>query len=272
VKPYILNNGQTIPPIGFGTWEITPDSKVKAAVLSALQAGYRVIDTARIYGNERGVGEAIRESGVPREQLFVTTKLWNDDQGYDRTLRACATSLDKLGLNYLDLYLIHWPATKKRHDSWRAFEQLQREGVIKAAGVANYTIDHLTDLLERSELKPAINQVEFHPYIYEQQQALLAFCTQQDILVEAYSPLQRVTRTSSKAVKTIADRLNKTPQQIALRWCIQHGTLPLPRSTSDEHIRDNYAVFNFKLTDKDMQVLNTLSDGERVTWDPAGMG
>jgi len=272
MKPYVLNTGNKVPPIGFGTWEITSDSAVKEAVLAALEAGYRVIDTARLYGNERGIGEAIRESGLPRKDLFITTKLWNDDQGYDRTLKACQTSLSKLGLDYLDLYLIHWPATSKRHDSWRAFEKLYQDGQIKAAGVANYTVEHLEDLATRSELTPAVNQVEFHPFIYEQQRALLDYCREQGILIEAYSPLQRIARTASKPISVVAGRLSKSPQQVTLRWCIQHGTLPLPRSTSSDHIRDNYQIFDFKLSDSDMQTLDSLSDGERVTWDPAGMG
>jgi diketogulonate reductase-like aldo/keto reductase len=267
-----LNTGATIPGIGFGTWEITPDSEAKQAVLTALEAGYRLIDTARIYGNERGVGEAIRESGIPRGDLFITTKLWNDDQGYDRTLQACQASLEKLGLDYLDLYLIHWPATGKRHDSWRAFGELQAQGLIKAAGVSNYTVDHLEELAKRSDLVPAVNQVEFHPFIYEQQQPILEYCLKHDILLEAYSPLSRLSESSSQAVNKVAKQYDKSPQQIVLRWCIQHGTLPLPRSQNSDHIHSNFKIFDFKLDDHAMQTLNSISDGERVTWDPAGMG
>ena len=241
-------------------------------VLAALKAGYRHIDTARIYGNEKGVGEAIRESGIARKDLFVTTKLWNEDQGYDRTLKACRTSLDKLGLDYLDLYLIHWPATSKRHDSWRAMEKLCEDGTIKAAGVSNYTIDHLKDLQSRSSLKPATNQVEFHPFIYEQQQALLDYCREQDIQVEAYSPISRLSSGPSQPIIDIAERIGKSPQQVTLRWCLQQKTVPLARSTSADHVKDNLDVFDFELNKDDMLVINGLSDGERVTWDPTGMG
>jgi diketogulonate reductase-like aldo/keto reductase len=258
--------------IGFGTWEIIPDQSAKQAVLEALGAGYRLIDAAKIYGNEQGVGEAIRESGIPREDLFITTKLWNDDQNFSRTMNACEASMNRLGLDYLDLYLIHWPATKKRHDSWRAFEQLYEQGAIKAAGVSNYTVEHLQELLERSQLTPAVNQVEFHPFIFEQQQELLQFCAGHDILVEAYSPLSRLGGTRNQALGAIADRHGKTPQQVVLRWCLQHGTVPLPRSADPDHIRSNLRIFDFELSDNDMHGLDSLSDGERVTWDPAGMG
>jgi diketogulonate reductase-like aldo/keto reductase len=272
MQTFKLNTGREVPAIGFGTWEIKPDSTAKEAVATALEVGYRVIDTAKIYGNERGVGEAIRESGIPREDLFVTTKLWNEDQGYERTLRACEESLERLGLEYLDLYLIHWPATSRRHDSWQAFETLYGDGVIKAAGVSNYTVDHLKELQERSSFRPSVNQVEFHPFIYEQQMVLLDYCKEQNILIEAYSPLSRISKDGHEEVSSIAVRLGKTPQQLALRWCIQHGTLPLPRSTNREHIRSNLEVFDFELSEEDMQTINSLSDGERVTWDPAGMG
>lgn len=272
MKQYTLNTGRKIPAIGFGTWQIGSDDAAKAVVLSALETGYRVIDTARIYGNERGVGAAIRASGLKREEIFVTTKLWNDDQGYDRALRACQESLNKLGLDYLDLYLIHWPATSRRHDSWRAFEKLHEEGTIKAAGVSNYTVEHLDELTGRSELVPAVNQVEFHPFIYQQQRAVLEYCHRHEILVEAYSPLSRISGSPRSAITGIAKRLGVSPQQVVLRWCIQHGTLPLPRSTNPHHIASNFDIEDFELSDDDMQALNGLSDGQRVTWDPAGMG
>ncbi|MDB5170623.1 MAG: Aldo/keto reductase family [Candidatus Saccharibacteria bacterium] len=272
LEPPVLNTGRTIPPIGFGTWEIKPNQAAKKAVLAALKAGYRLIDTAKIYGNEQGVGEAIRESGIPREEVFVTTKLWNDDQGYNRTLEACRTSLQNLGLDYLDLYLIHWPASTRRHPSWDAMKQLKEEGLILDAGVSNYTIDHLRELQERSDMVPAVNQVEFHPFIYEQQRELLIYCAGQGIVVEAYSPLSRMAREPHQAIHNIAREVGKTPQQVVLRWCIQHGTVPLPRSTNPRHIEANLQIFDFELSDAHMKVLNSLSDGERITWDPEGMG
>lgn len=239
---------------------------------AALEAGYRIIDTAQYYVNESGVGEAIRESGIPREELFITSKLWNDDQGYDSTLKACQISLEKLGLDYLDLYLIHWPATEKRHDSWRAFEKLFEEGTIKAAGVSNYTIEHLEELIERSKLIPAVDQVEFHPHIYAEQQELLEFCEEQNIVVQAYSPLSRISSEGHNQIESIALRYGKTPQQLVLRWCFAHKTIPLPRSKNPDHIRSNLDIFDFEIDDNDMRSLDSLSDGERVTWDPAGMG
>jgi diketogulonate reductase-like aldo/keto reductase len=272
VPTYQLRTGYQIPKIGFGTWEITPDLAAKDAVNAALKTGYRLIDTAKIYGNEKGVGEALAESGIERKDLFVTTKVWNDDQGYESTLKACQASLKKLQLEYLDLYLIHWPATSKRHDSWRAMEQLVADGLIRSAGVCNYTVEHLQELLQRSELLPAVNQVEFHPFIYEQQKAVLEFCRKQTILVEAYSPISRLRGTLPDIVKTIAQKYHVSPQRLVLRWCLEQGTLPLPRSTSAEHNADNFDIFDFEITNDDMQLLAKLSDGERVTWDPAGMG
>jgi diketogulonate reductase-like aldo/keto reductase len=258
------------PVIGFGTWQLS-DEEAKQAVGEALKIGYRLIDTAKIYGNEEAVGQAIRESGIPRQDIFVTTKLWNDDQGYDRALKACDKSLEALGLDYLDLYLIHWPASKKRHEAWRAFERLKENGIIKAAGVSNYTINHIEELMAGSQLKPDVNQVEFHPFIYKEQKALLDHCKQQGILVEAYSPLRRM-QGGDGTVNEIAEKHSKNPAQILLRWAIQHGTVPLPRSKNPEHIRSNFDIFDFELDDGDMEQLASLSDGERVTWDPAGMG
>ena len=266
-----LTHGAVIPAIGFGTWELS-QSEAYEAVGAALQAGYRLIDTAKIYGNEEAVGKAVRESGIPRKDIFVTTKLWNDDQGYDSAFMALSTALERLGLDYIDLYLIHWPATKRRSDAWRALQEIQASGQAKEVGVSNYTIDHLTQLLTESELVPAVNQVEFHPFIYAQQKDLLAFCKERGILIEAYSPLARMSHESPSKVKAIADTYGKTEQQIFLRWCIEHGTVPLPRSKNPEHIKSNFDVFDFELSDEDTEYLNSISDGERVTWDPAGMG
>jgi diketogulonate reductase-like aldo/keto reductase len=266
-----LATGADIAQIGLGTWQISQSDAVRT-VTEALDIGYRLIDTAKIYGNEKEVGQALSESDIDRDDIFVTTKLWNDDQGYEQTLKACQASLNRLGLDYLDLYLIHWPASAKRHDSWRAMEKLLDDGLIRAAGVSNYTADHLAELLERSELVPAVNQVEFHPYIYEQQRPVLEFCRDQGILVEAYSPLRRVGSEETPALQTVAERHGKSPQQIVLRWCIQQDSIPLPRSRNPAHLRSNFDVFDFELSDQDMREINSISDGERVTWDPAGMG
>lgn len=271
MKQFTLNTGRPVPAIGFGTWKLSEAQAVEA-VCRALEVGYRVIDTAAVYGNEHAVGEAIRRSGVPRAELFVTTKLWNDCQGYDRTLKAFEESRRKLGLDYIDLYLIHWPATPERHDSWRAFEQLLADGKLRAAGVSNFTVEHLQELAQHSQLTPAVNQIEFHPFIYQQQRGIQDYCADRGILIEAYSPLSRLSGSVPPELRQIAEQTGKTPQQVVLRWCVQQGTLPLPRSANPDHIEANFDIFDFELDKDAMTALNSLSDGYRVTWDPSGMG
>lgn len=268
MKAIKLNTGTSMPVIGFGTWQINSDEAAEKAVSEALKAGYRLIDTAKVYGNERGVGQAIKSSGLAREEMFVTTKLWNDNQGYGTTLKAIDESLEKLGLDYVDLYLIHWPVEGKRQDSWRAMEEIYKSGRAKAVGVSNYTVRHLTELLNANQVVPAVNQVEFHPFIYEEQQELLKFCRNHNIIMEAYSPLASGKRVNDPQITGIAEHYKKTNAQILLRWAIQQGTVPLPRSTKPEHIKQNLAVFDFEINDADMTVLNNLSDGGRVCWDP----
>lgn len=264
----LLNTKLEMPALGFGTWQITPDEAAEQAVATALKAGYRHIDTAKVYGNERGVGAAVRSCGIPREEIFVTTKLWASDQGYDSALAAIDRSLEQLGLEYVDLYLIHWPETGTRGDSWRAMEEIYTSGKAKSVGVSNYTIRHLEELLGASSLVPAVNQVEFHPFIYEQQKSLLAYCVEKGIVIEAYSPLAQHSRTTDPRIAQIAAQHGKTPSQVILRWCLQHGTAPLPRSANPGHIRENFDIFDFKLTPEDMDIMNDLSDGERVGTDP----
>ena len=268
---FIINTDRKLPLVGFGTWQVTPEHTAQRIVNMAIEAGYRLIDTARIYGNERGVGAAVRGSSVSREDLLVSTKLWNDDQGYDRTIAAYNASLERLGLEYIDLYLIHWPATSRRNDAWRALEALYTDGRIKAAGVSNYTVKHLKDLAEHSTLIPAVNQVEFHPFIFQQQADLLKYCQDKGIQLIGHSPINRVSNETSKAVNELAKQYDKSPQQLVLRWCIQHGVLPLARSFEPDHIKSNLAVDDFEITPSDMDTLDNLSDGRRVTWDPAGM-
>lgn len=265
-----LYNGQKIPAIGFGTWEIEPNKTV-AAVEAAIDVGYRLIDTAKLYGNEKEVGAAVRQSAIAREEVFITTKLWNEDHGYDSTRRAFEDSLERLGLDYLDLYLIHWPATSRRADSWHAMNDLYNEGLVKAIGVSNFTVRHLEELKSDSQSIPMVNQVEFHPFIYEQQKELLNYCQLHNILIEAYSPLSRGVKNSNKVISDVAAKNGKTEAQIILRWCTQHGTVPLPRSINPEHSAENLAVFDFELNDDDMVALDHLSDGQRVTWDPEDM-
>jgi diketogulonate reductase-like aldo/keto reductase len=260
----------TIPAIGFGTWKIPP-AETAASVAQALKTGYRLIDTAKIYGNEEEVGQAIRESAVARKDIFVTTKLWNEDQGYETTRQALETSLQKLGLDYLDLYLIHWPATSRRHDSWRAMVDACNEGLVKAIGVSNFTIRHLDELQRESDTLPMVNQIEFHPFLYDQQKHLLNYCYDHHIQVEAYSPLSRGVKKDNPVVTQVAEAHGVSTAQVLLRWCLQHGTVVLPRSANPEHIAENFDVFSFELSPEEMLALNSLSDGSRVTWDPEEM-
>ncbi|MEV8329026.1 aldo/keto reductase [Kitasatospora sp. NPDC056731] len=249
-----LNNGVEIPQLGFGVFQV-PDAETTAAVTSALEAGYRSIDTAAIYGNETGVGRALAASGLPREDLFVTTKLWNADQGYDATLRAFDASLAKLGLEYLDLYLIHWPTPARDLylDSWRAVERLASEGRIRAAGVSNFQPAHLQRLLDESRLVPAVNQVELHPGL--QQAELRAFHTEHGIATEAWSPLAQGAVLNDPAITAIAARTGKSAAQVVLRWHLQLGNIVIPKSVTPARIRQNLDVFDFQLTDEDMAAI-----------------
>ncbi|MFD4399823.1 aldo/keto reductase [Kitasatospora sp. NPDC058397] len=249
-----LNNGVEIPQLGFGVFQV-PDAETTAAVASALEAGYRSIDTAAIYGNETGVGRALAASGLPREDLFVTTKLWNADQGYDATLRAFDAGLAKLGLEYLDLYLIHWPTPARDLylDSWRAVERLASEGRIRAAGVSNFQPAHLQRLLDESRLVPAVNQVELHPGL--QQAELRAFHTEHGIATEAWSPLAQGAVLDDPAITAIAARAGKSAAQVVLRWHLQLGNIVIPKSVTPARIRQNLDVFDFQLTDEDMAAI-----------------
>lgn len=271
MEPLKLNSGHIMPIIGFGTWQLSP-AQARESVKTALETGYRHIDTAKIYGNEEEVGEAVRASTVPREEIFITTKLWNSDQGYDSALKAFTASLDRLDMDYVDLYLIHWPGEdpKKRADSWRALARIYSQGRAKSVGVSNYTIRHLQELLDSSDLKPAVNQVEFHPFIYQEQKELLDFCGSEDIVFEAYSPLAR-GRLNDEVLKERGRKYGKSTSQVMLRWALQHGTVPLPRSSSVDHIEENFAVFDFKLSEEDMNVIDNIGQAGRTAWDPTAL-
>jgi len=270
-----LNNGVKIPVIGFGTW-LVKGTAVQNAVKWAIEAGYRHIDTARKYDNERDIGKTLKEINIPRNELFITTKLWYEDHGYQSTIDACNASLKRLGLDYLDLYIIHWPGTtlanndkrnkELRMQTWKAMEQLQSDGKCKAIGVSNYTIDHLKELMANSKVKPAVNQVEFHPYLYQKE--LLEFCKQHDIVIEAYSPLAHGEIVKEKKIQSISSKYNKTPAQLLIRWCIQHNLVVIPKSVSKERIRENINVFDFTISDEDMQILNGMNKNFRSCWDP----
>ncbi|WP_031027369.1 aldo/keto reductase [Streptomyces sp. NRRL WC-3725] len=262
-----LNNGIEMPQLGFGVFQV-PDDETTAAVTTALQAGYRSIDTAAIYGNERGVGRAIAESGIAREELFVTTKLWNEDQGYDATLAAFDASLDKLGLDYVDLYLVHWPApTRDLYlDTWRAFEKILGEGRTRAIGVSNFQVSHLERLLENTGVAPVVNQVELHPGL--QQQELRAFHERHGIATEAWSPLAQGAVLDDPAVADLAGKYGVSPAQVVLRWHLQIGNIVIPKSVTPERIRQNLDVFGFELTDEDLRSLAASDRGLRTGPDP----
>ncbi|MEW2347353.1 aldo/keto reductase [Streptomyces sp. NPDC006684] len=258
-----LNNGVVMPQLGFGVFQV-PDDETTAAVASALEAGYRSVDTAAVYGNERGVGRALASSGVPREELFVTTKLWNDDQGYDATLRAFDASLDKLGLEYTDLYLIHWPtpARDRYVDSYRALEKLLADGRTRAIGVSNFQPAHLERLVAETGVIPVLNQVELHPGL--QQRELRATHAALGIATEAWSPLAQGALLKEDALTTLAERHDRSPAQIVLRWHLQSGNIVIPKSVTPARIRENLDVFGFTLSDEDMAAVDALDRGLRT--------
>ncbi|WP_329342287.1 aldo/keto reductase [Streptomyces sp. NBC_00663] len=262
-----LNNGIEIPQLGFGVFQV-PDPETAEAVTSALDAGYRSIDTAAIYGNETGVGQALAASGIARDELFVTTKLWNADQGYDATLRAFDASLAKLGLDFVDLYLIHWPTPARDlyRESWRAIEKLAGEGRIRAAGVSNFQPAHLHRLLDDSSLVPAVNQIELHPGL--QQRELRDLHTELGIATEAWSPLAQGAVLSEPVLTSIAGRYGKSPAQVVLRWHLQLGNIVIPKSVTPARIRENADVFDFVLTDEEMTAIAGLDRGLRTGPDP----
>ena len=252
-----LNNGVEIPQLGFGVFQV-PDEETTTAVSSALEAGYRSLDTAAIYGNEAGVGKALAASGISREELFVTTKLWNADQGHDATLRAFDDSLAKLGLDYVDMYLIHWPTPARDlyKETWKAIEKLVADGRVRAAGVSNFQPDHLKRLVDGADLVPAVNQVELHPGL--QQNELRAVHAELGIATEAWSPLAQGAVLGDEAVTVIAGRHGKSPAQVVLRWHLQLGNIVIPKSVTPERIRQNLDVFDFTLTDDEMAALAGL--------------
>ncbi|MGY0490750.1 aldo/keto reductase [Streptomyces sp. WG-D5] len=269
VPPIILNNGVEMPQLGFGVWQV-PDDEAETAVATALQAGYRSIDTAAIYGNEEGTGKAIAASGVPREELFVTTKLWNADQGYDSTLRAFDASLEKLGLDYVDLYLIHWPLPSKglAADTYKAFEKIQADGRAKSIGVSNFLPEHLDQLTAETSVIPAVNQIELHPHL--QQRVSREKHAELGIATEAWSPLgQGKGLLEVPAIIAIAQKHGRTPAQVVLRWHIELGNVVIPKSVTPSRIKENIDVFGFELDTEDLGAISALNEDRRLGPDPA---
>jgi methylglyoxal/glyoxal reductase len=262
----VLKNGVRMPWLGLGTWQ-TPDGKdVANAVKWAVAAGYRHIDTAAAYYNEDGVGAGIRECGLPRDQLFITTKLWNADQGYDSTLRAFDASMKKLGLDVLDLYLIHWPVKGKYRDSWRAMEKLYKDKRVRAVGLSNFQVHHVQDVMKDCEVKPLVNQVEFHPFMT--QEPLREFCRKNDIVITAWSPLMHGHMKESRALAEISKRLGKTPAQVLIRWDLQHEVITIPKSTHQQWIGENTKVYDFSLSEQEVARLDGENRDHRFGPDP----
>lgn len=272
VPDITLNTGNTIPQLGFGVFQIPADEVVEP-VKAALETGYRSIDTAAAYGNEEGVGKAIAESGLARDDLFVTTKLWNDRHNYDEALRAFDESLAKLGLDHVDLYLIHWPYPGQDLyvDAWKALQKLHNDGRAKNIGVSNFQIHHLRRLFEETDVVPAVNQIELHPNL--PQSDLRAFHAEHDITTEAWSPLgQGKGLLNDETLRSLADKYGKSPAQVVLRWHLQLGNVVIPKSATPARVRENFEVFDFELADDDMAVVSGLDTGTRVGPNPDELG
>ncbi|OUS75506.1 aldo/keto reductase [Paenibacillus sp. MY03] len=265
-----LHNGISMPWVGLGVFQVEEGQELVDAIRSAVRQGYRSIDTAAIYGNETSVGEGIRqalaENNLTRDQLFITSKVWTADMGYEATIAAYETSLGKLGLDYLDLYLIHWPVEGKYKDTWRAMEKLYKDGRVKAIGVSNFQTHHLRDLMDSAELKPVINQVEFHPRLTQKE--LLAYTREKGIQLEAWSPLMQGQLLQNETLAQIAERHGKSVAQVILRWDLQHGVVTIPKSTKPVRIAQNGDLFDFSLSQEEMDAIDALNENRRVGPDP----
>lgn len=261
-----LANGIAMPQFGLGVYKMTEPEQTIEAITYAIETGYRAIDTAAIYENEKETGEAIRHSGVPREELFVTSKVWNTDQGYDETLRAFEASLEKLGFDYLDLYLTHWPVTGKYVDTYRAIERLYDEKLIRATGVSNHHAHHLEKVFTKANIAPMVNQIEVHPRLT--QEPLRAFCREHGIAVTSWSPLARGRLLDEPTLLQIGERFGKTPAQVIIRWHLQNDLIVIPKSVTAERIKTNSEVADFELTLEDMQAIDALNRNERTGTDP----
>ena len=262
-----LNNGVQIPILGLGVYQSDPGKTTQAAVRYALEVGYRHIDTAAMYENEEDVGAAFKASGLPRAQVFITTKVWYTNHGYDNALRACETSLEALGMDYLDLYMIHWPGKGDRKETWRALEKLQADGYARAIGVSNYTVRHLEEVIASSGTIPAVNQVEHSPFLY--QKDLHAFCREHGIHLEAYGPLTQGKKLGDSRIVAIAEKYGRSPAQILIRWAIEHEIVIIPKSINPKRILENSLVFDWRLEKADLATLDALNEDFRTEWDPS---
>ena len=261
-----LHNGVKMPWLGLGVFKVEEGEEVEKSVETAIKLGYRSIDTAAIYRNEEGVGRAIKASGVPREELFITTKVWNKAQGYEITLEAFERSMSKLGLDYLDLYLIHWPVKGKYLDTWRALEKLYEEGKVRAIGVSNFQIHHLQDIFEIAKVRPMVNQVEYHPKLAQVE--LLSYCKENNVQMQAWSPLMQGHLLDNEVLKAIGEKHGKSVAQVILRWDLQNGVVTIPKSVKEHRIKENADIFDFELTVEEMEKVNALNEDKRIGPDP----
>ena len=262
-----LANGVRMPRFGLGVWRSQPGAETERAVAAALRHGYRLVDTAALYGNEADVGRAVRASGIPREQIFITTKVWNDDHGYDNTKRAFHASLDRLGMDYVDLYLIHWPVPARGlfKETYRAIEDLYEEGLVRAIGVSNFKVRHLEELMTSCRIKPMVNQIELHPLLTQRE--TVEFCQKEGIQIESWSPIMR-GKLDLPLLHELAAKYGKTPAQIVIRWHLQHGYVVIPKSVREERIAENSRVFDFELSGEDMRRIDGLNEDRRFGRDP----
>lgn len=261
-----LNNGVEMPWFGLGVFKTEPGPEVERAVTAALEVGYRSIDTAKLYGNEVGVGKAVRASGLPREEIFVTTKVWNSDQGYESTLKAFEASAERLDLDYIDLYLIHWPGNRLYVETWKALEKLYQDGRVRAIGVSNFNPHHLQDIFDNSDMVPVLNQVELHPRL--RQKELHDFCRAHNIQLEAWSPLMRGQILDHPDLVALGEKYGKSAAQVILRWNLQHEIVTIPKSVNPGRIAENAQVFDFELSAEDMAQIDALDQHERIGPDP----
>ncbi len=266
IESTVLRNGIEIPKLGLGVLKAKDGAEVEQAVVAALKNGYRLIDTAAVYGNESGVGRALKKSGVPREEIVLTTKVWNSDQGYEQTLAAFERSLKKLQTSYIDLYLIHWPVAGKYKDTWKALESLYRQGKVRAIGVSNFQTHHLEDLMATAEIVPMVNQVEIHPHL--QQRELEEFAREHNILLEAWRPIMMGEVSLIPELRSIGEKYGKSSVQVTLRWLLQRGVVVIPKSVREERIIQNADIFDFELSVLDMNTISTLDRGRRLGPDP----